>query len=231
MCTIKEKRNERKRPPAQAHSYALIKQQLCSAHTPNTSSPFHKPKAHYIQLEDLQEKNLDGKKETKTSEARWDYLFLYSLYTWQQSCQRHVFVLMNEFQSLHKAMIAATTPQTHPMAQGSSPTNLLPLGKSLEAPPTRENLNQQKQRENVQSGPQKTLDLGRQDCSMICLPDGVAEPTVMVFPGGAPFSPGMNQISPMTILVSRQSLFFLPCCMLSVFELYWSVGHEHRACS
>jgi len=29
--------------------------------------------------------------KTKTSEAHRDYLFLYSLYTWQQSWQRHVF--------------------------------------------------------------------------------------------------------------------------------------------
>jgi len=40
----------------------------------------------------------------------------------------------------------------------------------------------------------KTLDLGRQNCSMICLPDGAAKPTVMAFPGGAPFSPGMNRL-------------------------------------
>jgi hypothetical protein len=63
----------------------------------------------------------------------------------------------NEFQSLHKAMIAATTHKHTPWPRGGSPTNLSPLGKSLEA--TRGKLNQQNQRENVQSGPQKPWTL------------------------------------------------------------------------
>lgn len=46
-------------------------------------------------------------------------------------------------------------------------------------------------------------------------------------PGGAPSSPGTNQTSPMTMLVSRQSSFFFPyhCCihLQAIF-----VGHKDK---
>jgi hypothetical protein len=84
-----------------------------ATHTPSTSSPFHKPKAHYVQLEDLQEKNLEGEKKQKLVNPAGTTSFYTHTIAWQQSWQRHVFVLMNEFQSLHKAMIAATSPHKH----------------------------------------------------------------------------------------------------------------------
>jgi len=69
------------------------------------------------------------------------------------------------------------------------------LGKSLEANPGITNKPTKTKRGRAKWST-KTLDLGRQNCSMICLPDGAAKPTVMAFPGGAPVSPGMNQNFP-----------------------------------
>jgi hypothetical protein len=112
-------------------------------HTPNTSS-FQRPKAHYIQLEDLQGKDLEKKKKTKTSEAQ---------HIWQQSWHRHVFRLMNSKASAqgHDCRHTPTTNTQPHRGPGGSPTTLLPLGKSLE--PTGKTKPTQK--ENVGCGPQK----------------------------------------------------------------------------
>jgi hypothetical protein len=67
------KKNKRERPARRCspsnNSHAM--------HTPNTSS-FQKPKAHYIQLEDLQKKNLEKRKQKLVKPTRTT-LFLYSL--------------------------------------------------------------------------------------------------------------------------------------------------------
>jgi hypothetical protein len=122
-------------------------------HPPSTS-PFQKPKAHYIQLEDLQEKNLEKKKQKLVKPTGTTSFYTHSI---PGSKAGSGMFSANEFQSLHKAMIAATTHKHTPWPRGGSPTNLSPLGKSLEA--TRGKLNQQNQRENVQSGPQKPWTL------------------------------------------------------------------------
>jgi len=94
-------------------------------HTPNTS-PFQKPKAHYIQLEDLQEK----KKQKLVKPTGTTSFYTHSI---PGNKAGSGMFSANEFQSLHKAMIAATTHKHTPCPPGGSPTNLLPLGKSLEA--------------------------------------------------------------------------------------------------
>jgi len=128
MSTIKEKKRKEEKGKGR-HSDALPSNSNHAlhthTHTPNTS-PFQKPKAHYIQLEDLQEK----KKQKLVKPTGTTSFYTHSI---PGNKAGSGMFSANEFQSLHKAMIAATTHKHTPCPPGGSPTNLLPLGKSLEA--------------------------------------------------------------------------------------------------
>jgi len=126
MSTIKEKKRKEEKGKGR-HSDALPSNSnhALHTHTPNTS-PFQKPKAHYIQLEDLQEK----KKQKLVKPTGTTSFYTHSI---PGNKAGSGMFSANEFQSLHKAMIAATTHKHTPCPPGGSPTNLLPLGKSLEA--------------------------------------------------------------------------------------------------
>jgi hypothetical protein len=97
-------------------------------HTPNTSS-FQRPKAHYIQLEDLQGKDLEKKKKTKTSEAQ---------HIWQQSWHRHVFRLMNSKASA-QGHDCRHTPHKHTAPQGPGRLTNHPLALGQKFGTHREN--------------------------------------------------------------------------------------------
>jgi len=126
MSTIKEKKRKEEKGKGR-HSDALPSNSnhALHTHTPNTS-PFQKPKAHYIQLEDLQEK----KKQKLVKPTGTTSFYTHSI---PGNKAGSGMFSANEFQSLHKAMIATTTHKHTPCPPGGSPTNLLPLGKSLEA--------------------------------------------------------------------------------------------------
>jgi len=87
MSTIKEKKRREEKGKGR-HSDALPSNSNHALHTHTHTQHLTIPKAESA-LHTA--RRFTGKEKTKTSEAHRDYLFLYSLYTWQQSWQRHVF--------------------------------------------------------------------------------------------------------------------------------------------
>jgi len=105
---------------------------MLRTHAPNTS-PFQKPKAHYIQLEDLQEKNLENKQKQKLVKPTGTTSF-YTHSIPGGKAGSGMFSA-NEFQSLHKAMIATTTHKHTPWPRAAHQPISCPWAKAWK--PTR----------------------------------------------------------------------------------------------
>ena len=129
MSTIKEKKRkeEKERAGTAMLSHQTAIMLSTHTHTPNTS-PFQKPKAHYIQLEDLQEK----KKQKLVKPTGTTSFYTHSI---PGNKAGSGMFSANGFQSLHKAMIAATTHKHTPWPRAAHQPTSCPWAKAWK--PTR----------------------------------------------------------------------------------------------